>query len=109
MNNKSKKSPNKSRKTNKSNITIDKLPAYSITYFGLKNWYKAMFEKLGWMLLAKAKGKTYKINSYKISIKELIKHAEQLMTEYKDYDKLHDIVIIRMNSMYLDHFVSKYF
>ena len=35
------------------------------TYHGIHKWYTAMFEKLGWMILAKDKGLNENIEHYK--------------------------------------------
>ena len=69
-----------------------------MTKHALQIWYKSMFEKLGWMILAKAKDHEYKISCYKRGVKELIKHA----------DRLHDINVIKMNTVFLDKFVTKH-
>jgi len=71
---------------------------YANTYQGLFEWYKAMYEKLGWMTLVKAKGYGYKIKPYKMSIKHLINSIEHLMTETKDCDRIHDLHVMRMNT-----------
>ena len=85
-----------------------KLPRYSITMHGLSKWYKKSFEKFGWMILAKAKGKDYKVTAYKKSLLELVLATEHLMSEYKDEDKLHDLNIIHMHSVYLINYVKKH-
>ena len=47
------------------------------TMLGLHEWYTAMFEKLGWMILAKHKKYNDKISAYKNSIKHLKAELEQ--------------------------------
>ena len=93
-------SKRKSPKTQSRKRNDLKLPQYSMTKHALQIWYKSMFEKLGWMILAKAKDHEYKISCYKRSVKELIKHA--------DPDRLHDINVIKMNAVFLDKFVTKH-
>ena len=60
------------------------------------------------MILAKAKDHEYKISCYKRSVKELIKHADHLLSEYSDPDRLHDINVIKINTVFLDKFVTKH-
>ena len=42
-----------------------------VTYKGISKWYARMFEHLGWMVLSKEKGMTYKLNTYKTSLQKL--------------------------------------
>ena len=41
------------------------------TLDGLNHWFETMFEKLGWMLLAKKHGYLDKVKAYRNSIKRL--------------------------------------
>ena len=83
------------------------LPMHAATFHGLHGWSKAMFEKLGWMVLAKAKGYGFKIPVYKKSIEHLIESIEHVMMEYRDADKLHDLNVLLMNAKCLKAFVNK--
>ena len=57
--------------------TMKKPCKYEATIFGLNHWYKDMFEKLGWMVLAKEwGGMNDKIVSYKKSLYRLKRHLE---------------------------------
>jgi predicted lipoprotein len=89
--------------------STQKLPRYAATFHGLHEWYEAMFEKLGWMVLAQAKGKNYKITAYKKSIANLIKSIEHVMTEYKDQNRVHDLNVLLMNTKVLQAHVNKDF
>jgi hypothetical protein len=86
-----------------------KLPRYSNTFHGLHKWYKHMFEKLGWMVLAEAKGYHYKVSAYKKSIDNLIKSLEHVIGEYKDHNKIHDLNVLLMNAKVLQEHVRKDF
>lgn len=85
-----------------------KLPEHANTMHGLHHWYSCEFEKLGWMVLAKAKGYDYKIANYKRTIKHLLASIEHVMSEYKDPDNKHDLKVLHMNTMCLWGFVSKH-
>ena len=84
------------------------LPKYANTFHGLHHWHKAMFEKLGWMVLAKAKGYSDKLAVYKNSIGHLAKSLEHVMGEYESANRKHDLRVLHMNVMALDRFVSKH-
>ena len=84
-----------------------RLPMYANTFNGLHEWYCAKFEKLGWMVLAKAKGNTSKITEYKKGIEHLLKSIEHVVQEYVDTDKQHDLMVLHMNTKCLWDFVMK--
>jgi hypothetical protein len=85
-----------------------KMCMHDSTYHGLNKWSDAMFEKLGWMVLSKAKGYKYKISPYKQSIVHLIKSIEHAKTEIKESDRLRDLDILIMNVTVLNNFVKKH-
>lgn len=91
----------------KSNQTR-KLPRYASTSEGLHHWYKCMFEKMGWMVLAKAKGYDYKIDNYKKSIANLIKSIKHVMAEYENKNRKHDLKVLLMNTEVLQAYVQKH-
>lgn len=86
-----------------------KLPKHASTFHGVHKWYKHTFEKLGWMVLADAKGYDYKVETYKKSIDNLIKTMEHLMTEYENHNRLHDLRVLLMNTKVLQEHVEKDF
>lgn len=73
------------------------------TFCGLQNWYKAKFEKLGWMILAKKNGWYDKVESYRNSIRRL-KHAiEHSLTHHtRDHDRKEDLRIMCDNVCILE-------
>jgi len=73
------------------------LPMHAMTFCGVSEWHKSMFEKFGWMLLAKEKGYGFKVVAYKKGIDHLIMTIKQLMGEYYDNDKKHDLAVLLMN------------
>ena len=85
-----------------------RLPPYESTMVGLHKWYSAKLEKLGWMVLDKARGYEYKITTYKKSIQYLIDTIKNVQSEYQDPDRKHDLNILLMNTMALQEFVNKH-
>lgn len=94
------------KKTRK--VSHTRLPENANTMKGLNEWYKDKFEKLGWMLLAKAKGRDLKIKEYKFSLQCLLDGIEHVMKEYQDPDRIHDLRVLQMNTKVLCDFVEKH-
>jgi hypothetical protein len=90
-------------------VKLSFLPEISATFNGLHRWHKDMFEKLGWMVLAKAKGMDYKITVYKKCINNLINSIKHVSAEYKDPDRKHDLNVLLMQVECLKDTVSKMF
>jgi hypothetical protein len=67
------------------------------TYPGLVRWYHTMFEKLGWMLLAKEHNFDDKIVAYKNSIRHLKEGIIKKHKEMEDHDKRRDLEIMLHN------------
>lgn len=88
---------------------MHRLPEHAATFHGLHEWHKALFEKMGWMVLAKAKGMDYKITTYKKSINHLIESIKHVSSEYKDVDRKHDLNVLLMYAECLKGFVMKHF
>jgi hypothetical protein len=61
----------KTRKKTIKSKTINIIDCPEMTFKGIHKWHASMFEKLGWMILAKEKGMTYKIAPYKMSLQKL--------------------------------------
>jgi hypothetical protein len=83
------------------------LPMHANTFNGLYDWYNAKFEKLGWMVLAKAKGNYSKVATYKKDIKHLLSSIEHLINDYIDIDKQHDLHVLYANTQALYQFVVR--
>ena len=86
----------------------DQVP-HEHTCHGLHKWYVAMFEKLGWMLLAKRNGWNDKIMTYKNSVHRLeeailFKHAHT-----KDTDRKMDLKIMLDNVKVLKEHIHQDF
>lgn len=68
------------------------------TFMGLNQWYKHMFEKLGWMILAKSYGDMDdKIISYTHSLYRLKDKIKCKIDAMTDLDKRDDLVIMLRN------------
>jgi hypothetical protein len=80
------------------------------TFYGLGQWHKAMFEKLGWMVLANKMGHIDKIHTYCHSIKRLkdaIDHKLKYHTH--DHDRKEDLKIMYAHVCELEAHVNKDF
>jgi len=79
------------------------------TYRGLNKWYSAMFEKLGWIVLANENGMKYKVESYKKSLEKLKCSINKKIISMNDLDKKKDLVIMSKNLQILINHVDKDF
>jgi alcohol dehydrogenase class IV len=93
----------------KSRAAGSSLARYNVTFHNLHEWRKAEFEKLGWMVLAKAKGMKSKTNQYKKSIKALKQSIEKAKHELKEPDRLRDLNIMMKQVDVLQKHVNKDF
>ena len=87
---------------------VGKLPPHMSTLHGLHNWFKHLFESLGWMVLAKEKGQDYKVDTYKKSIQHFLRTCEHVMSEYEDHDRKHDLNVLHIYVDCLKGFVEKH-
>lgn len=60
------------------------------------------------MVLAKAKGMDYKVTAYKRAIEDLKKSIEHVMSEYMEYNRIHDLNVMLMEVQVLQDFVDKH-
>jgi len=78
------------------------------TFDGIHGWYKAMFEKLGWMVLAKSKGIGEKTAHYKHSIERLRTAIIQKKENTHDIDKINDLDLLLKDVEVLLEHTKKY-
>jgi len=77
---------------------------YQATYVGLHSWFKAEYEKLGWMVLAKSKGMHEKVHVYVRSVQRLHDHLECKIRDTMDKDRIDDLNILLQDvKVLLDH------
>ena len=67
---------------------------YPATMHGLTMWHKSMFEKLGWMVLAKEYEMEYKVTAYKETLRRLKEKLECKMDMVKEDDRKMDLKIM---------------
>jgi hypothetical protein len=99
------------RKTKRNTHRMSKTIKYKCknpaTFHGLNEWYENMFEKLGWMILAKNKGGMRdKIVSYKKSIDRLCEHLECKIMQVTEKDIKEDLIIMLENVQILRNHVK---
>lgn len=77
------------------------------TFHGLHGWHKALFEELGWMILAKHRGIIEKTTVYKHSIERLKTSIEHKLKDTKDHDRKEDLKILHENVLVLHEHAMK--
>ena len=75
----------------------------------LSKWYEAMFEKLGWMVLAQKRGMVEKVMNYKSSVDRLEMCLKDRIPHIKDADKKMDLEIMVRNIRILKEHIAKDF
>ena len=79
------------------------------TYPGLVKWYHSMFQKLGWMILAKEYGMNDKIATYKKSLQRLKEGIINKNRDMENNDKHKDLEIMLRNVKLLIEHANKDF
>ena len=75
-----------------------------VIYKGIYNWYQDVFERFGWMVLAKEKGMIYKIDFYKTNLQKLKCTIVKKHDSMNDIDKKKDLEIMLTNvNMLIKH------
>jgi hypothetical protein len=82
---------------------------YHVTYHGLHEWSTAMFEKLGWMVLAKEHGHKEKIPHYKHGIQHFLVAVDELIATTVDEDRKRDLGVLKTNMLVLQKKVNTMF
>jgi len=102
--------PKQTRRTRQRSKTVKshEYKCCDATFDGIHGWYKAMFEKLGWMILAKSKGICEKTAHYKHSIERLRTTIIQKKENTHDIDKINDLDILLIDVDILLSHVKKY-
>ena len=79
------------------------------TFRAIQKWHQAMFEKLGWMLLARDHGYHEKIVAYKAGLNHLCSAIEYKIKHTREADRKEDLKILLHNTHILMDHVSKDF
>lgn len=95
--------------TRKSSKNHSMLLENAVTLQGLEHWFNGLSEKLGWMVIAKAKGMDYKVTSYKKSINRLVAAIKRVSNEYEEHDRKHDLNVLLLYVECLKSTVDKMF
>ena len=80
-----------------------------VTMHGLNKWYESVFERLGWMILAKKHGYSDKIHAYKSEIQRLKMGIEHKLTHVHEIDRKTDLMILHENILELEKHVNEDF
>jgi ABC-type Zn2+ transport system substrate-binding protein/surface adhesin len=80
---------------------------YDCTFYGLHKWHDAMFEKLGWMAMAKNHNNDLKLRAYKEGIQHLLECLQHKHNDTIDQDRKNDLKILIENTKCLQSCTHK--
>ena len=83
-----------SKKTSPIKAIYHRTEQHDATFYGLHNWETKMFEKLGWMVLAKNEGNNLKIKAYMDCIHRLKSMLIKKMDQVQEKDRKDDLEIL---------------
>ena len=61
------------------------------TYHGLEKWHCHLFQKFGWMLIAKESGRELELGNYLECIDHLIKGLQEKIAITEERDRINDL------------------
>lgn len=76
------------------------------TFCALEHWFKSMFEKLGWMILATHDQNIEKVNVYLKSVNHLIESIDEKIKITEEKDRINDLKILKQQTLHLQHFAN---
>ena len=80
---------------------------YDCTFHGLHKWQSSMFEKLGWMIMAKEYNSDLKLKAYMECIHNFLACVEKKIKNTRDEDRKDDLVILMKNVKCLEECAQK--
>lgn len=80
--------------------------SYDCTFHGLHKWHSAMFEKLGWMIMAKEHHSDLKIKAYMECIQNFLICVEKKIKDTRDEDRKDDLAILMKNMRCLEDYAK---
>jgi hypothetical protein len=84
------------------------LPPLTSTMPSLSAWYKNLFDRLGWTVLAKAQGKAYRVAAYKKSIASFLQTVNHVSQEYESHNRQHDLNVFRLHVRALQEYTDRH-
>lgn len=82
--------------------------AAEVTMMGLYSWYKSLFERSGWMILAMEKGHWDSLKNFCTEIDHLLDAIQEKKKNVEERDRLEDLNILQKNLRTLHRHISLY-
>lgn len=79
-----------------------------VTMMGLYSWYKSLFERSGWMILAMEKAHWDSLKNFCSEIDHLIDAIQERKKTIKEQDRMDDLNILQKNLRTLHRHISLY-